>query len=252
MLGTFNPSWVVEGVLTKGSMVLLAGEPGVGKSFVSYHMALAVALGRPFLGHFPTVQHRVMYLDEENSQADLTQYMRWLWQGMGAPDIKELKQWFLHSSFQLGGATWQDRLLVAAKAFKPGLVIVDTATSALSIKDENDNGEASSAIGYLRRLQREVGGDPSILVLKHAKVSDEGIKVRGASAWKGSTDGTLYHLHTPGKPPKDGWRMTQIKPGKVRAFGVKQTILISPVSVGEGDGKGWILKAEFPRERGEL
>ena len=68
------PKWVVEGIIPTGTIVLIAGDAGVGKSVMNLAEGLHVALGRPFLGH-KTVQSRVLYFDEENSRPDLSAYV---------------------------------------------------------------------------------------------------------------------------------------------------------------------------------
>lgn len=222
---------------------MLAGEAGVGKSMFSYHLALSVALGLPLLGRFPTERTKVLYVDEENSLSDLKRYIQWLWRGLGRPGLPDVAPWFQHLNFKLGSPGWLEFLRRIAKEQQPGLIVVDTATSALAIKDENDNGEASSAVGCLRRVQKECEDTPAVLVLKHAKTGDEGLMVRGAKAWVGSTDGLLYLTNPKGRPPKDGWGPKVLRPGKSRAFGLRERVVFEPIQVGE-ERKGWILRVK--------
>src|SRR5438132_10346206 len=80
-----TPRWLIPGIIAEGAMIILAGDPGVGKSVLSYAMALSLASGQPFLGRGGGAPKRVLYFDEENSEQDLRSYLHTLWLGMGSP-----------------------------------------------------------------------------------------------------------------------------------------------------------------------
>ena len=62
-----RPVWLVEGVLTEGACGFIAGEPKTWKSWVGYDLALSVATGADFLGHFPVRNSGpVLYIQEED------------------------------------------------------------------------------------------------------------------------------------------------------------------------------------------
>lgn len=70
--------WLIPGLrLPVGGSCLIAGPPGIGKSFLALHAAISVASGDDFLRHYPTKQGPVVYIDEESSaQAfNLRQYL---------------------------------------------------------------------------------------------------------------------------------------------------------------------------------
>ena len=60
--------WRVEGVLTSDDVAGLAGPKGVGKSLALADLAVAVALGEPWFGRFPTTSSRVLMLTGEDSE----------------------------------------------------------------------------------------------------------------------------------------------------------------------------------------
>lgn len=237
-----EPRWIVKGMLPRSTMVILAGEAGAGKSTLCYALAYAVAHGSPFLG-YQTEPCNVLYFDEENSLPDFLQYNQWAWAAIGCPDIPPLEEKlrFEHLSLLSG---WKEVMAKAIKEHQPGLVIVDTATPALHIKDENDNAEAGRAIRQLR-IFREIGPETTFLVLKHEKQRDDmGHRrtIRGAKAWLGAFDQVLYHVIAPGaKRRRDGTRLTRLEPEKLRAFALRETIEINPVWT-EGEPNGLILK----------
>jgi hypothetical protein len=60
-----NIEWLIDGVIPIGSLNLITSESGVGKTWLAYAIAGAVARGEAFAGH--KVQQRpVVYLDGEN------------------------------------------------------------------------------------------------------------------------------------------------------------------------------------------
>src|SRR5574342_624176 len=85
-----DPQWLVVDMLPRGQLTILAGAPGVGKSILCYHLALAVASGLPFLGAWETRPCKVLYIDQENSWPDFARYVQWAWRGLGQPDIGKI------------------------------------------------------------------------------------------------------------------------------------------------------------------
>lgn len=62
-----RPVWLVEGVLTEGACGFIAGEPKTWKSWVGYDLAMSVATGADFLGHFGVRNPGpVLYIQEED------------------------------------------------------------------------------------------------------------------------------------------------------------------------------------------
>lgn len=231
--------WLVPDMICRGSMIVLAGDAGVGKSILCYSLALALASGTKFLGR--KLDHdRVLYFDEENSRADSDAYHKRVWLGLGSPSVNDLdSNLFLHH-FSLTEKYGVDMARAAAET-KPGLIVIDTANAACRIDDENDNAKASTAIKTLRAV-RLASGRPEcvMLILKHAKVThdkkgNEYRDIRGAKTWKGELDGLIIHTAPAGRPSFNGkYRHTFLWPYKSRAFGLTQPIEIVPVVDGNG------------------
>lgn len=85
-----RPVWLIEGVLTEGACGFIAGEPKTWKSWVGYDMALSVATGADFLGHFPVKNPGpVLYIQEEDPLPVLKTRGAKIWSGK-ATDRLEL------------------------------------------------------------------------------------------------------------------------------------------------------------------
>jgi hypothetical protein len=70
---TDNPpppiNWLVDSLFPVGSLNIVGGDGGIGKSWFTLHLALCVATGYPFLNHFETKTGKVTLIDEEDSLA---------------------------------------------------------------------------------------------------------------------------------------------------------------------------------------
>lgn len=241
-----EPEWIVKDMIPRGTMIVLAGEAGAGKSYLMYNLLYAISSGRPFLDH-ATVPTKIVYFDEENGEPDFLQYNQWAWAAHGGLEPSTLDRWARIEHRQLVSG-WKMATRKALREHSPGLVIFDTATPCFHIQDENDNGEAQRVIQELARIRAEFG-DPNatFIILKHERQRDDTTHrrtIRGAKAWLGAVDQVLYHVIAPGaRRRKDGTRKTRVEPDKLRAFALDHVIEIDPVKV-EGPPNSLILRAK--------
>jgi RecA-family ATPase len=68
----FRPErpYLVEGVLTQGSLALLSAESFVGKTFFGMELARAVSTGTPFMGKYPVSRGGVLYIAQDGSDEE--------------------------------------------------------------------------------------------------------------------------------------------------------------------------------------
>lgn len=219
-----TPPWIIPGIICESSIVVWAGAPGAGKTSLAYSLAIAKATGCEWLGR-PLTAEPILYFDEENGEADFKQYMRWYWRGLGMPDPARLNETLRFERFTLtmAGKLWVNLMRQIAQEHRPRLILLDTATPACHIENENDNSMASEAIRQLRQVQTAASPGCSIIVFKHAKLDkDEGkYIVRGAKAWVGETDATIIQYRGPGGKDRHGFHWNVLRPEKVRAFGLQ-------------------------------
>jgi len=243
--------WLLPDLLPRGSLIALAGLPGAGKSVLSYTMAMGLATGTAVIGRQPDRCYRVCYFDDENGIHDRLEYQRWAAWGLGLDESHraalEANLWVYSGA--LGTHAWPDAVADAIDAHDPAVLMFDTATPCFNIEDENDNAEASQTIRQLRTLMRSREPHISGWVLKHGKVRSEETEerdasytLRGAKAWEGAVDGIIYHIRGRGRPNVDGLHVTKLVPGKTRAFGLRQRLIIQPAWVQTPQGKGLQLR----------
>lgn len=234
-----EPDWLIPGIITQGSMIILCGESGAGKSSVSYTLAMAVAAGcKALSGIIPAGEpRRVLYFDDENSKQDRYKYLRRCYKGLAAangkePDIGLLMKNFWNVGFALGTANWEETAREFIEEIRPHFIAIDTATPAFDIEDENNNAEGSKAVKAMRRLMAITDPVASSLVMKHAKTRTEKGQVRtvrGAKVWKDQSDGLLFQVKANvGRPRRDNLSLTRLIPDKVRAYGLQRPVYITP------------------------
>jgi len=168
-LPTEEVSWVVDGILPAGSVVLWARESGSYKTWLSLLLANAVQTGTDFLER-KTQPRPVLYLDRENPASLLRERRSML--GIRASE-----------NFRIWGS-WQSkappligdpRLLEIVKATRP-LIVIDSLIR-FHEADENSATEMGRVMADLRSL---ASNGASVLV-QHHKPKAEGGRYRGSS-----------------------------------------------------------------------
>lgn len=159
--------WLVDGMICHGDIHLLIGEPGIGKSWIT--MALALAIADPertkFLNRDVTEHGRVLYLDEENPE-DLI-YNRLHKLGLTrsvASNIRYLNNLGLRLDKQ------GDELVEEALDFQPTLIVLDSLTR-FHTEDENHAGAMAGLFSNaIKPLARDTGA--AVVLIHHANKTD--------------------------------------------------------------------------------
>jgi hypothetical protein len=161
------PDWLVDELICRGDITMMIGEPGVGKSWLSMSLAVAVAEGhQSWLGRkVDSGNQRVLYVDEENPEALITLRLRKL--GLSDEGINNVR--YLHrQGVRLD--RHPDRLLDEALDWEPTLIVLDSLTR-LHTKDENNAGEVAGLFNDgVVPLARETGA--TTLILHHVNKGD--------------------------------------------------------------------------------
>ena len=87
-----RPKFLVEGLLTEGSVGFIAGEPKSYKSWTALDLALSISTGADFLGHFRvTKPGPVLYIQEEDPLPTLKQRAGKIWAGKATDKLTLVK-----------------------------------------------------------------------------------------------------------------------------------------------------------------
>jgi hypothetical protein len=172
--------WLVEGLIARGSVNLLAAPPKVGKSTFVRALGYCVARGRPFLERH-TMAGPVWFLIFQDKRSEVRHHLRRL----GAtPDLP------IRLFIGPPSATLIAELHDLAVRDRPVLIVVDMLAHVLrGVSDFNDYGSITRAFDPLLLLSRTTG---AALVLVHhgsAHAHREGLDaVLNSTAISGSVD----------------------------------------------------------------
>ncbi|MBT0779450.1 AAA family ATPase [Paracoccus sp. pheM1] len=196
-------NWLVPGAIPSGTVTLLTGDGGTGKSLLALQLATACALGKPWLGK-TVAGGRALFVSAEDDEDELH---RRLVDVLDAEDASfaDLDQLALRS---LAG---EDALLTeldtrtgkqkATDLFReldafltdlaPALVVLDTLAD-LFPGNENDRAQARQFIGILRGLA--IRHDCAVVLLAHPSLSgiQNGTGMSGSTGWHNSVRSRLY------------------------------------------------------------
>ncbi|MFH1219106.1 MAG: AAA family ATPase [Candidatus Eisenbacteria bacterium] len=185
-------SWRVDGLLPCNGLGILSGESGCGKTWLVLGLALAVAQGGLWLGHFKTTNGTVLLIDEESGEPLLKKRLELL----GARSISSpCPLWIAcFQGPQLDTPGGQEELASEIRRLGVKLVIIDSLVR-VHTRDENSASDMKILTSGLARITRVE--DCAILLTHHARKktkesNDAGQMLRGTSELKAAVDLHLY------------------------------------------------------------
>lgn len=159
--------WLVSEIICSGDVTLLMGDPGLGKSWLS--MALAVAIAgdgdNSWLSYPVLKRGRVMYVDEENPEDIIFHRFKKL--GLTSEQARNI-----HYLYRPG--IWlnkdPDSLLEEALEYQPELIVIDSLSRVHS-EDENSAGAMANVFREgITPLARDTGA--AVVVIHHSNKGD--------------------------------------------------------------------------------
>ena len=177
--------WIVDGFITRGSIVMIFGPPGLGKTFLATLLSFAIITGIAFLG-MKCRKGKVLYILAEGNNtykrrvAALEKYFgiscereQFLVYNQALPLIKKDKVSKFISALK-------------RRSFKPDLIVIDTLSRNFGSGKSQDNSvDMGSFIDACELLKREFNA--CILPIHHPGHQDTH-RSRGSSTWGGAID----------------------------------------------------------------
>jgi hypothetical protein len=196
------PSLVGEGVIASGTVNILGGEDGVGKTMLALNLAFHCAAGRDFLGLSVPRALRVLFLEAEGNRKLFQERIATAADNLGIP-IEGLPIFLARrpDQFQIGGKELRRTL----EQIQPDLIIFDTIGYFYD-GDENSNTDWKRFVSKpLRILARDYG--TAFFLIQHLgkpnEIREGKHRIRGGSAQSGDSDTTLTLEKSKTRPETD-------------------------------------------------
>ena len=175
-----NIEWLIDGIIPLGSITLLSGESGGGKTWLAYAIAGAVARGESFAS-LKVQQRPVLYLDGENPLCVAKQRLF----DLGIPETHDLRVW--------GG--WvcdpppgpHDPIIMEyTRRYRP-LLIWDSLVQF----HDGDEQSATETRAFMTHFRALANAGATVLILHHTGKTATSQDYRGSSDIKAAVD-TAY------------------------------------------------------------
>lgn len=208
LLNVPKPTWIIDGIWTKGACGFIAGQPKSFKSWLGLDMGLSVATGNPFLGHFKVVQPGpVLYIQEEDGLPTLKKRVDKVWPGKQADrltiDTEGAIIWepgeamgdlmetpidaYVGEGFVLSDPSWQGWLDEVLEETEYVMVIMDPFMMMAGEVDENRAQEMTTKVFRPLKMLAQKHGTAMCLVHHMRKqASQRGDDTRGGQLMLGS------------------------------------------------------------------
>ncbi|MFA5806778.1 MAG: AAA family ATPase [bacterium] len=186
------PVSIVERILIAGTLLLIAGAPKVGKTWLALLLALCIVTGRPFLGFAVTERKKVLYLGGEGSDPTLRKRFQTalaFFPGIEDADLDNLLILSTLGRVKYDTPAAQEAIM---RWVEPAdVLIVDPDFRFRSKGDENSHADAREVQDFIDGLK---AAGKTVIVVHHTRKAgpvDGGIaEIRGAG-WGEFADSAL-------------------------------------------------------------
>lgn len=172
--------YIVDKLITAGSLGVWYGEPGAKKTYSLVSLAVCVAAGLSWL-EFPTHKAPVLIIDEESGENRLARRISEALRGEGCGEDTPLFYISL-AGFKMDSESDPTILQAIIEEYGAKLVILDALADVMG-GDENSKEDTQPIFTELRRIADRTGA--AIILIHH---SNKMGGYRGSSAIKGAVD----------------------------------------------------------------
>ena len=173
--------WIVQDIFSAGSLSVIAGDGGSGKTWAMLDCAVAVALGEYWLDR--TVQHSaVLWVDEDMGERRVKGRLGDVMRGHNAERGLPLA-WLSLARFDLWNEDDVAALQSAILDTAAQLVVIDALVDVMPGRNENDTKDTQPIMMALRKISEDTN---SAIVLIHH--NNKMGTYRGSTAIKGAID----------------------------------------------------------------
>lgn len=213
--------WLIRGVLPQAGLVVIYGESGSGKTFLTLDMVAALTRGIEWNGR-RTKKCKVAYIAAEGAggfKKRLRAYAR-----KHAVDIDTLP-WVIPDSPYFLNREHPDAIIAGMKATgQTDIVVVDTLSAVIPGGNENSGEVLGAVIGYCKHIHRQTG---ALVILIHHSGKDA---ARGARGWSGLRAAVDAEIEVTRKGDYRTWATAKMRDGSDNVGG---TFKLQVVPLGE-------------------
>ncbi len=174
--------WIVDGLISAGSVNIFYGEGGSKKTWALLDMAVCVATGDQWL-NFKTTKNHVLLIDEESGKRRILRRLGDVLRGHNADHNTEIFTISL-AGFDLGQVDWIGELTNQINMTNSKLVIIDALADVMPGRDENLVKDVQPIFLALRKIAEDT--QAAIILIHHANKGKQ--DYRGSTAIKGAID----------------------------------------------------------------
>jgi hypothetical protein len=189
------PAWLLLDMLVAGSLAVMYGPPGVGKSFLALDLALSIATNHQGVAA-PIACGTVVYIAAEGYGGLRNRVLAWeRVHNRVAENIC-----FVTEAVNLLDESDTDQLIETLRnlTVAPCLIVIDTMARCMSGGDENSAKDVGTFVSMADALKTAFRGC-TVLVLHHGTKSNPKTE-RGSGALRGAADTMLYLESEHGSP----------------------------------------------------
>jgi phage/plasmid primase-like uncharacterized protein len=182
MASISKPDWLIKGILERGSMNLLFGESGAGKSLFAMDWAFCAANGENWHGHKVKEELKTLYILGEGFRGASMRFKALSQKYSLTPKNIRLSR----RSINLLDNREADEIIkiVTELDFIPDIIIIDTLHRNM-VGDENSSEDMAMYFKSIELLARRL--DAAIVTVHHSGHGDKG-RSRGSSSIKAAMD----------------------------------------------------------------
>lgn len=173
-------SWLVDGIISRGSLSIFFGEPGTKKTYSLLSLAVSASVGRPWLG-MKTKLSKVLIVDEESGEKRLSLRIGQVLRGALA-DQKAKLSYVSLAQFHLNEQKDAEALQNLILDERADLVIIDALADVMT-GDENSKEDVQPVMNSLRKIAETTNA--GLVIIHHANKMGG---YRGSSAIKAAVD----------------------------------------------------------------
>ena len=166
-------SWLIEGLWTSESKGLIAGNPNVGKTWLSLDMLISVVSGQMCLGKYPVpIPYPGLLIEEEASHLNLSRRLHALARGRGLSHAS-LRQLY-HMTHKFPKLPKHEKEIISLVKNAGIKLVVFDSLRRFHNQNENSSDEMQVVLDAFTRIGLETGA--SVILIHHLAKQNEKVK----------------------------------------------------------------------------